>query len=207
MIALSEEERAKSGLDSLPKVNREAIYYQYFLDEGGVAPPLETLEAIAEVLNARPAWIAFGSGPMSSRAIADPLRELYLVDGAKSRGFTGEHIAPEDRKAARKGFRAAFNKMRGEARLEPFVDTVHVVFANYLARWMQRRRDEESYPTGRISETAKWRGKKAAEQLDGVIQLARRHGLRDNNYGRPESTAAMIRALGEKMTKENPRSG
>ena len=29
MIALSEEERAKSGLDSLPKVNREAIYYQY----------------------------------------------------------------------------------------------------------------------------------------------------------------------------------
>ena len=38
MIALSEEERAKSGLDSLPKVNREAIYYQYFLDEGGGRP-------------------------------------------------------------------------------------------------------------------------------------------------------------------------
>jgi hypothetical protein len=203
MLALKEisEERQSSGGPGLPKINRRAVYDLYV--EGGPPPPLPTLEAIADVLDIRREWLAFGTGPMERSAISDPVRELYLVDGAISRGHGRAPETAAERRRVRREFRRAFNEAgHGEARLGSFVYTVHVMFANHLARWMQRRRDDGSQDP----DDPTWRGHRAREQLNSAMKRARGHGLGADS-GAPEATAAMLRALADMMIAENPKGG
>ena len=125
--------RKESGQTPLPKINKDSIY-EHCLKDGRV-PRLETLEAMAELLEVRAEWLAFKSGPMEREAISDPEVELYLVDGAESEGYCQVPESSADRERIRREFFKGFTKEREQILLE-FVDSAQHWFTNYFSRLM-----------------------------------------------------------------------
>ena len=197
-------EREANGEAPLPKCNKDSIY-EHYLKEGRI-PRLETLEAMADLLEVRAEWLAFGSGPMERDAISDPKVELYLIDGAQSEGYCREPETSADRERIRPDFFKGFTQER-EQIFGEFVDSAQHWFNNYFSRLMQRLRDKDD---GR-PDSPTMRGQLAGVALDETIALASKMSEHYNIppfvrdiFGQPEGTAGMMLALGRMMVSENP---
>jgi len=152
--------RLKEMGRSVPNRTKRDVY-AFFSETTRKIPPLPTLEALAFVLEVRSGWLAFGEGPMEAGVLADPVRELFLVDGEVWR--FNPYLDPELRNDSRRLFHAAFRSAEG---FENVPSSVQVVFFNYLARHFERCRENGSY-----QDDPAWRGQEAATQFIHVFDI------------------------------------
>jgi hypothetical protein len=178
------EDLVACGFRPLPKVRPNPLGELFSLHKD-VSYPAETVEAVARLLRIRPAWVFSGEGPMEADTLADPKRELFLVDGAL-RHFKAD-LNPEDRNRARKDFFVGFKPWKQYKKVSY---TVQVVFQNVLARFCQRQREKGNPEVA----NALWRGKAAANLWNDAVQGAQVGD--DLGTGR-EDTDALLRALSQ----------
>lgn len=188
VAALQEENgrRRREGLPPVPWANKERVYE--FNPCRTKPVPVEFVEAVSNVLDVRPAWLAFGSGPCEAGVPADPVRELYLVDGIME--VFSPPGDPADRNRIRREFQAGFGNPENFDGVSP---TVHVVFANYLARYFGRCREKgDTRPDSPL-----WRGQEASQSFTAMVRKVRDGGKASGTPdGRASWTAAALWGLG-----------